>query len=569
MIPGTMTRNNKTGSKKLLKISFFLIFSFICFNAHSEEKWVLGAQKFSFKGSASKNAVSSAMSEMYPAIILENLGKTLKRDVYPNEILERRLVELQKERLSLYLQLSSEYKKRDSLVLYDYSKAKLRMKQKESEREIKKLYKKIEANIKNEKLEYEKAERNTERLNNGDYITDRSSEWEKLTALVKSFFSDDGKIITKEDIVFYKDDVSALFSVSDEIMDEGYDSYNFKQEIKKEGINSLLTGEITNYGKYVSVSVDLYLYPSAKKIASVVEIGSVDEPEFLCSSIARKLSPYIANALPVKISISFEPAEILNKADMFIDDVQQDEITKNLVLQSGIHTIQFVCEGYKTEGTTYYFEGNMAYNIEVEMEKETNTFLNIAVDTNVKGQIIANGSLASEVKGKVSHIKINGKTVLGEFFADEKNVDFFYIPENLISEDNLVTVKQNPMDSSSYIDTRRKWMYTSYTLFVLSLIPTMISYGSFSNELSRYNNGFGSEVDVRNSQTVSQICSGVTIAFAVFWVYELVRYLVAANKVLPVEAKLPDKKFNLEEAQKEIEPVVPAEENPEDITIEE
>ena len=93
------------------------------------------------------------------------------------------------------------------------------------------------------------------------------------------------------------------------------------------------------------------------------------------------------------------------------------------------------------------------------------------------------------------------------------------------------------MDRMAYIDKRRKIMYGTYSLFLLSLIPTFYTYGNYQNYVNLYQNY---QVDVetaRKWQTATNVSRFVTIGCGVLWGYELVRYLIAANSVLPQNAR--------------------------------
>ena len=116
-----------TKNKKLR--AFFLIIFLICNSLPlfcDSSKWTIAAQKFKYARGQKEGALQEGTATMLPSIILENLNRSLQRNVMPDEMLERERYKLRTERQSLYLQLSSEYKKRDSLVLNNYSDAKLR-----------------------------------------------------------------------------------------------------------------------------------------------------------------------------------------------------------------------------------------------------------------------------------------------------------------------------------------------------------------------------------------------------------------------------------------------------------
>ena len=80
-------------------------------------------------------------------------------------------------------------------------------------------------------------------------------------------------------------------------------------------------------------------------------------------------------------------------------------------------------------------------------------------------------------------------------------------------------------------------MYTSYSIFIVSLIPSFYTYGNYHSIATAYN----AEADIdfqtaKNWQMASNISMGVSIGCAGFFIYELIRYLNAANSVLPATA---------------------------------
>ena len=97
-------------------------------------------------------------------------------------------------------------------------------------------------------------------------------------------------------------------------------------------------------------------------------------------------------------------------------------------------------------------------------------------------------------------------------------------------------------------------MYTSYSIFIVSLIPSFYTYGTYHSMASAYN--AGSDIDfqaAKNWQIASNVSTGVSIGCAGYFVYELIRYLSAANSVLPATAKkiTPKELKRMEEKDKE------------------
>ena len=134
-------------------------------------------------------------------------------------------------------------------------------------------------------------------------------------------------------------------------------------------------------------------------------------------------------------------------------------------------------------------------------------------------------------------IKINGQQVLGEFINEDGKTSFFYIPEKLFYDENYVKINPKPIDRAEKIDKRRKWMYGAYSGFMISLIPTFITRGILDNKTQAYKDGHIPYKEYFGWYTTYNVFSGISIGLAVFWGFELVRYLISANSVLPETAK--------------------------------
>lgn len=502
-------------------------------------KWVIAAQKFQYTRGQSEGAVQSGVSEMLPSAILENLNRSLQRNVMPDEQLERNLYKLRTERQSLYLQLSSEYKKRDALVLEHYSDSKLKSAIKTEEKKIKEIQDKIDANLKDLKEQTEEATLKMNLISNQTVKNDDEelSEFEKFRQLFKNIFVKDKSLYIPETIAFYRNDSASLFKPSENAVKAGITSGTFEKEVVSAGINSLIVGSITGYGDYISVSAELFLYPGAKSAGIVTEIGSTNDMELISSSIAMQLLPLITNAMPVELIIAIFPATAAANSEIYIDDVLQSNDTNNLILDSGVHNIQFISKNYRTAGTSYYFEGNKRYSIQVNFEELKIGNIQIGLKKNIPGEIYANGVKAIPVTDTKSQISIDGNAILGEFIAENGETSFYYIPKKNVLDGNFVKINPKPMDRMSYIDTRRKWMYGAYSVFMLSLIPAFYTDGQFKNKYQLYNKGQIDYSEAHAYQTAMNITRGIAIGCGVFWGYELVRYLIAANSVLPQKAK--------------------------------
>ena len=548
MVLGTMTTKYKN-----LRAAFLIFLCSLSSPLFSESgKWTIAAQKFKYARGQTEGAVQSGMAEMLPSAILENLNRSIQRNVLPDEQLSRTLYKLRTERQSLYLQLSSEYKKRDALVLSNYSDSELKSALKTEEKKIQEIQDKIDANLKELQTQTDEAEQKLKLLELEKSKTknpEAISELGKFGQLFKNIFIKDKSLYTQETVAFYRNDISTMFKPSEKAAADGALSGTFEKEVYSAGINSLITGIISGYGDYISVTAEIFLYPGAKSAGVITEIGSTQELELIASSIAMQMLPVITNAMPVELEIVIGPEPAIADSEIYIDDVLYSGVTQKLMLDSGVHNIQFISKNYRTAGTSYYFEGNKKYLINVNFEELKPGNLQIGLKKNQAGEIYADGEKSLEIAEGKSQISINGKAILGEFIAENGETSFFYIPKKIATDGNYLIINPKPMDRMSYIDTRRKWMYGAYSLFMLSLIPAFYTNGEFKNHLQLYNKGQIEIAEAQKYQTAMNITRIISISCGVFWGAELVRYLIAANSVLPQNAK----KGNPAEYVKQIE----------------
>ena len=331
-----------------------------------------------------------------------------------------------------------------------------------------------------------------------------------------------------------------LYVRTAKLIGKTYESKEFEIEMVNAKINTLLTGKINKVGDFYSITVDAYLYPGAKKIITVTDVGSANDFEMICTNIARSIIPVLSNAIPVEIVLNITNEDIkFDQIDFFIDDALQSNVSDQIIVQSGVHYIQFVCPGYKTVSTSYYFEGNKKYKIDITFEKEDIKTLNIQSIKPVQGTFYANGTVGiqeNEFSNKAK-IKINDTLILGSFISSDGKQGFFYIPEKLVIENANLAVKLNLQNKGETVESRRKKMSWSYSLLTISLMPTLFTYGNLNSTINRYNNGKESLSTVKNWQTGFYVSAGISIGCGIFFVYELVRYLMAANQVVPNKAR--------------------------------
>lgn len=532
----------------------FLFLILINFSILFAENYIVAAQKFEYTKGQKKNSITSATAELVPQSILNNLGSSLMHSIYPDEELERIRNRLNKERTSLYLQLNAEYKRRDAIFLENYSQAELEKKLLEEDVKLQEIQDKIdkireeivtaekERDLKNEKI----ANKALKEKKPAD-----ETEFDKYSSLFKNIFINEEQLITVEKIGYYKNNTDTLYVPSAVALSDGYTGNVFQREANNAGINALITGNLTSYGAYIYATVNVYSYPGGKHIGTVNEIGSMKELGFITESLSRQLVPVLTAAMKISINIKLLNKEIKNP-QIFIDDVLQSNLSSSLVIDSGVHKIQIIADGYRNASTSYFFSGNEKFDIEVNMEKIENGSFSLNLLKPVEGSVYANGIKVIPDDNKVSKISINGNDVLGNFVTEDGVIDFYYIPNKTLSDKQSYYIDPRLTDTSEYIDKRRKIMYGAYSGFICSLIPLFFTNGNRINYGNMYNSGLGDYNTAKGWEIAWGVSTGISIAAGVFWGYELVRYLLAADQVLPQKAKV-DKRIFTDNESKETE----------------
>ena len=517
------------------KFSLTLILTFLAFSVFAEN-WTLGVMEFSFRQNQKRAESFEKAAQVLPQLIIEQFSGENLRTVPEIEMLDRRLNELQTERLSLFLQLSKEYKERDSLILTSSSPKAFEKSLNIQIKKIQEIEQKIEENL--SKTELEKS----------DVLPAKNDSTFPFQLPFKFFRRDEKNTLVTENVVLYKNDSTALFKPSEVALESGFSSWNFENEVLAEKINGLITGEITCYGDYCSVTVSLRVYPGCKVFGTVTEVGRISDLLPIASSIARNLDSKVANALPVLIEFDIEPKEAGRNAKIMVDGVVSSD--NKIIKDSGVHRISIDSEGYENLSFNYAFSAENRFFVRANLVPKIHGIARIRLKKYQDGVFQTYARLADEVSKDepFAKIEVNGKSVLGVFSAPQgeegsssDSMAFFQIPASRAFDGANLVVNAKPFDRAAYIDKRRRRMYTAYTALICSLPFTFYNLGEFTAENTAFAQGRGDRERLQNLQRRSTVCAGISAACGIWAMVELVRYLWAADKVLPEKAKI-DKK---------------------------
>ena len=508
--------------------------------------WVLAAQKFTFSRTASAVTGAEQVATLLPQLILEQISTGSSRVLPTNEVLDRKLYALQTERLSLFLQLSKEYKTRDALVLTDISPRKLERELRAEQKKIAAIEKQIDENLEQVDKETRDAAPLIEReaaIARGDEVSRERGDGRRFPfQLPFPFFrGDDDDVRTSEHVALYRNDITALFAPTQAALDAGAESRVFEKEAVAAKINALLSGSMMVFGDYVSVTVDLHLYPGARNAGAVTEIGTVSDLLPLAERIVRSLSPLLSNSLPLMLHLAVFPEDAASRAQLTLDGIVFPELPRELAIDAAIHTISVSAAGYETASVTYQFEGRKPYELRVSLVPEVKGALSIRLKKFKDGMFYASGIDSASVTTEEprTSISVNGKSVLGVFTTgagESENSAFFYIPSQRAQDGAALVVRAKTYDRAANIDKRRRSMYTAYTALICSLPFTFYCVGNFTAANNGYMLGHATYDDALTWQNRMYGTLGVTAVCGAWTVVELLRYLWAANNVLPAQA---------------------------------
>lgn len=524
---------------------FFFIFSLLLFLTENIfcESWILAAQKFDFVSGKSLNSAEQDLSSIIPQLIMEKISEGLSRNTTSQEMLDRSLNNLLVERQSLFLQFSKEIKTRDAIFLSSESKRRIQKKILVQEKKIDEIKNQIDENLKKTHQLYD------------EFKNTNSSQEEKIESSFSPlpfnpfknlFVKKNSPLLPEtqnENVSFYKENAYELFSPSKEALDSGIESRKFENEVVAAKINGLISGSIIVYGEYFSISCALYNFPGKKILGQVTEIGSLKNYISVAENAANYFVPIIVNSFPVEIRFEIQPPEVFKDAIVSVDGNVYKNAPEKIFVPSGNHSITIEASGYIPRSINYNFEDSKIFKLQGNMKLKSEVSSSIELKKNLeKGFLYSGSDLLSEISDENSFAKISfdGTPVIGQFKStqDENALFFFYVPEILQKNQARLSVKGKAVNHSEYIDKRRIAAYRAYTALVLSVPFTLYSVGKNNSVTNAYNQGSLKDYDeVLKWRRYGTISSGITFACLGFFGFELARYLIAANSLLPSNAK--------------------------------
>lgn len=491
------------------------------------ERCIVAAEEFIVDGGReSKNEEANACRTLLPALILEGLSSNMERKTDREARVKSKIWPLRQERIALFMKMDNAIKARDGIVLLPLGRGARKRRIKAAEKTIKEVGKELLENMKE-----------VRKIEEGEEEKDKRIALDTPPSFIPiSIYNDGDKVLWESGVSFAYD------------KDDLYTSAKYAAAAVNADIDILITGSVSIREGFLSAAVSVYVYPLAKKAGSVSDVGEINDVPRLARRLSDAIVPLVTNTLPATAVFYIEPEEAAKTISISIDDNVQQEGIMETTLSAGLHTLTFTSVGYRPVSATYSFTGGIRHKVEVSMKEKTDErlYLRFILSDKEEGKeggerekngILSNAVMQTPINDQYtdSQIKIDGTSILGAVLRDGEEIVQFYVPDILVQDEATLKVKATVLDRTEYIDKRRRWFYASYSVFITSLIGAFYTAGR-RNAI----NGYEKSSTVNKWRTASNITAGVSCACGAWMIYELVRYLRAASRVIPPEAKSAD-----------------------------
>lgn len=454
------------------------------------DDWVLAAEAFDG---------DEAVGTLMPSLILDAIPTSLVRSVSRQEQVFRKLLVLEKERTSKQTELDKLIKERDAVIFTVKEETARRDKIADYDEKIAAARALISENL----AEAEALEKQP--------LTDEAEESAELPA---------------ENVVLWNKSTDSL--------------YKRTSGKEPEDIRALITGSVQVRNGFLYVKAGLLIYPGTIVCKEVVVAGSLSDTDRIAEEVASSLVDIIVNATPVALSFTIGPAAALKNAEVTVDGMNVQNPAAVHAFQSGIHTITVEAPGFEKQTFTRDFSEAPRYMIDVQLPLLNQ--VNLQLDA-ISAAGIPAANAQTWIAGRNAgfapvDVTVNGRQVLG-LVQDESGIPTYFAIDTA-GRDVTARVLLRQESSESRIEKARKSLYTSYGLLLVSLPFTFYFYGRMDDAYNAYMNGTQT-VSIANDfykwQKMERISVCVSIVLGGNMIYRMVKYMLAADSVLPEKAE--------------------------------
>lgn len=458
-------------------------------SADEPKTWTIAASEFTLSGVSDSYA---SYASVIPRYILSALKNGSTRLVSPTEAEQRELTRLSDARLKLVIERSVLVDQRARIVLDTESKSARKKRRIEADSLIEKKELEISAIADEITRMLEGAKPSVESLS-------RVTLWKGSTDLYRP-----------------KEKVSLARSMRDD------------------GIQGLITGSIRDIGGYMHVTCQLSTGLGDDGGIRVAETAPYDDMQSVIGALSARLVPVLTNRRPVTLSFSLEPKD----ASLFIDGRLIEDPGEPVTVFSGQHTISASASGHLSSVRTADFGLLKEHAVTVRLTPVKT--VSVAFETKRPGQSLF---FHTSYYGQTpASIDLPAFPTIGEAVFGDVKTFFVFDPAAIDGDGRPLLIEENEINTERRIETRRRALYWSLGLLYLSLPVSMISSGIYGNKARAYNEGKlahdqATLDDIETWGRVSDVSGAISIGLGINLAIQLVRYIMAADQVMPKTAR--------------------------------
>ncbi len=482
----------KASFRNAARMSLVVAFVLSGARATGEERgeWVVAAEKFEADGVP---AVYESFPETVPRLLLARIGAIRERMVLSDEKQLRRLHELSSSRLKLVRDRADLVLERDRVVLSSDGFLVKARKKADAKKKIAQKEKEIEV--------YDREIRELLDIREGE--TPKKDEYRA----------------ERSPITLWK--AGKELYVRPEAMTLG-------NALAKDGVSALLRGSVKDVAGYLLVTARLDTGVPGMSPEEITEAAAYDDIDELVAMLTVRMIPALANRESVRIDVTVEP----ENAEVYVDGKLVNRDAGSVTVFSGEHVISVSAPGYATATKKALFEGADAFKVSIALlEEKTAT---VAFDTQgLRSSVYFHTRYYGDTPTSVT---LPLKPTIGEVQFGFARTWFVLDPSKGFREGASVGIRPNATETGKKIERTRNAFYWSLGALYLSLPFYMLSYGIAQDKTIAYNDGklpADSADDVNKWIRISDVSRGVSIALGINAAFQLTRYILAANRVVP------------------------------------
>ncbi|MBO6099900.1 MAG: hypothetical protein J6P07_01025, partial [Spirochaetaceae bacterium] len=341
-------------------------------------------------------------------------------------------------------------------------------------------------------------------------------------------------------IKIWQNDSSRLFD--DRREDENF--YDFEKRVLDEHISGIISGSVVERSGFLSITVELAVFPGGIITATLNDVGSLEDLPSLAAIMAKELYPYVLNSKPVQLHFEIMPEDAAKKARIYIDGALPQDVAE-IEVENGKHQVYIYSDGYEAKHFNYAFTETDEFIIQVKMSPKK--IVNVAFEAQTANQSLYAQGLPVE---NPEHVQLEKGTTLGEVSAENGNRRFYIVKNKTDRTDSkndplvhgTITFQSAMDDYTASIEKQRTNLYNSYALLLFSVPMLFFSKGMSIATRNSVLYGRDDSSAADQWEMYYKYSQGVSITLGANFLFQLGRYLYTANKILPQTVDVTEKK---------------------------